>query len=102
MNSLPAFLRPLQETLGQSAETTVAVQPPVAPAPQQNSFADFLKAEAAKAGLVSAPAPATATEKQAQEKCRFMLVGTHAHQFTGYSKVTYNIIRDTLCWFLCT
>lgn len=32
----------------------------------------------------------TATSK----KIKFMLVGTHAHQTTGYSKVTYNIIKE--------
>jgi glycosyltransferase involved in cell wall biosynthesis len=29
-----------------------------------------------------------------KRKKRFMLVGTHAHQTTGYSKVTYNIIQE--------
>ena len=29
-----------------------------------------------------------------QKKKRFMLVGTHAHQMTGYSKVTYHIIQE--------
>jgi glycosyltransferase involved in cell wall biosynthesis len=34
--------------------------------------------------------PAVAPEK----KVRFMLVGTHAHQTTGYSKVTYHLIQE--------
>jgi glycosyltransferase involved in cell wall biosynthesis len=29
-----------------------------------------------------------------QKKLKFMLVGTHAHQTTGYSKVTYHIIQE--------
>lgn len=29
-----------------------------------------------------------------KSKLKFMLVGTHAHQFTGYSKVTYNMIQN--------
>jgi glycosyltransferase involved in cell wall biosynthesis len=29
-----------------------------------------------------------------KEKVKFLLVGTHAHQFTGYSKVTYNLIKE--------
>jgi len=29
-----------------------------------------------------------------QKKRRFLLVGTHAHQTTGYSKVTYNVIQE--------
>jgi glycosyltransferase involved in cell wall biosynthesis len=35
---------------------------------------------------VTAPAPVT--------RPKFMLVGTHAHQTTGYSKVTYHIIQE--------
>lgn len=29
-----------------------------------------------------------------QKRRKFLLVGTHAHQTTGYSKVTYNIIQE--------
>lgn len=29
-----------------------------------------------------------------EDKLRFMLVGTHIHQVTGYSKVTYNMVRE--------
>jgi glycosyltransferase involved in cell wall biosynthesis len=29
-----------------------------------------------------------------KNKLKFMLVGTHTHQFTGYSKVTYNMIQE--------
>ena len=29
-----------------------------------------------------------------QKKLKFMLVGTHAHQTTGYSKVTYHLIQE--------
>ena len=39
---------------------------------------------------LSAPA-ATATPVK---KTRFLLVGTHAHQMTGYSKVTYHILQE--------
>jgi glycosyltransferase involved in cell wall biosynthesis len=36
----------------------------------------------------------TSPSKVASKKRKFMLVGTHAHQTTGYSKVTYNIIKE--------
>lgn len=36
----------------------------------------------------------TTTVKTVSSKRKFMLVGTHAHQTTGYSKVTYNIIKE--------
>jgi glycosyltransferase involved in cell wall biosynthesis len=65
-SSLPSFLRPLHETL----------EPAPAPAPAQRNIVEVLRGE-------SQP-----------RKCRFMLVGTHAQQYTGYSKVTYNIVRE--------
>ena len=76
MSSLPSFLRPLEE----SFSTTAAISPSNA------NFTDFLRTEASKAGLLKADTKV--------DKCRFMLVGTHAHQFTGYSKVTYNMIKE--------
>jgi glycosyltransferase involved in cell wall biosynthesis len=97
MDNLPAFLRPLQDTIEQGQVLAplvglppgqVLTQEPVQ-AQAQTNFADFLKAEAAKAGLISEKA-----EPVKAEKCKFMLVGTHAHQFTGYSKVTYNMVRE--------
>jgi glycosyltransferase involved in cell wall biosynthesis len=41
----------------------------------------------------AAPA-AAAAPPPADGKLRFMLVGTHAQQYTGYSKVTYGIIQE--------
>ena len=38
---------------------------------------------------VAAPAPVVAAPRR-----RFLLIGTHAHQTTGYSKVTYNILKE--------
>lgn len=43
-----------------------------------------------EAGLASA-APASAP---AAKKKKFLLVGTHAHQVTGYSKVTYHMMQE--------
>jgi glycosyltransferase involved in cell wall biosynthesis len=50
------------------------------------SLDDLLK----EAGLVEPQMPPATVNK----KRKFMLVGTHAHQTTGYSKVTYNIIKE--------
>jgi glycosyltransferase involved in cell wall biosynthesis len=36
----------------------------------------------------------TRPTKESPKKRKFLLVGTHAHQTTGYSKVTYNIIKE--------
>jgi glycosyltransferase involved in cell wall biosynthesis len=64
-------------------------------------MADFLNLEALikEAGLVlpSEFTPAVATTEPfrvPEKKVRFMLVGTHAHQTTGYSKVTYHLIQE--------
>jgi hypothetical protein len=34
------------------------------------------------------------THQPTPKKVKFMLVGTHAQQTTGYSKVTYNIVKE--------
>ena len=44
-------------------------------------------------GLFGTSVAATAGSA-ATKRLRFMLVGTHCHQFTGYSKVTYGIVRQ--------
>ena len=36
----------------------------------------------------------TPGNSSADKKLRFMLVSTHAHQFTGYSKVSYNMLQQ--------
>jgi glycosyltransferase involved in cell wall biosynthesis len=59
-----------------------AAAPAPAPAP----------AEAAATAVTVAPVPTVAAPAPAKKK--FMLVGTHAHQTTGYSKVTYHIVKE--------
>jgi len=92
---LPSFLQPMDSYLG-NAQTAIQ-----APAPNSGSvkgigdngnLAQFLQAEAAKAGLLK-PMESGASEP-ASEKLKFMLVGTHCHQYTGYSKVTYGFIKE--------
>jgi glycosyltransferase involved in cell wall biosynthesis len=38
--------------------------------------------------------PSNTVSQVGQKRFKFMLVGTHAHQMTGYSKVTYGLIRQ--------
>lgn len=45
------------------------------------------------AAVIPSFTAAAAAPSTPKEKRRFLLVGTHAHQTTGYSKVTYNIIQ---------
>jgi len=56
-----------------------------------------LEALIREAGLTMPSLSATAATEQTAvpvKKKKFMLVGTHAHQMTGYSKVTYHIIQE--------
>ena len=48
---------------------------------------------------MAAPAPATTSvpivvSDIPQKKLKFMLVSTHLHQFTGYSKVAHNLVNE--------
>lgn len=59
------------------------------------TFANLLKS----VGIQDSPAafptgPASLPTGETKEPKRFMLVGTHAQQTTGYSKVTYNIVKE--------
>ena len=65
------------------------------------SVPDYMKnlqniIEGSSASLVSVPsAPVSVVPVQSMQKgkLRFMLVSTHCHQYTGYSKVSYGILR---------
>lgn len=46
------------------------------------------------AAPTAAPVAAVAVAVANKRRIRFLLVGTHAHQTTGYSKVTYHILQE--------
>lgn len=52
-----------------------------------------LEALIREAGLTM-PSFSKASSQASSPKKRFLLIGTHAHQTTGYSKVTYHIIQE--------
>jgi len=54
---------------------------------------NLLKEAGISNGGLVAPEPVPALTRASTAR-RFLLVGTHAHQTTGYSKVTYNIIKE--------
>ena len=103
--SLPSFLQPLESVLaGQHPSAPVAEKPFVAEQPstlsldvtdstKQTGFGNFaslssfLTNEALNAGLVNDNQPKG-------DKLKFMMVSTHAHQFTGYSKVSYGFLKE--------
>ena len=85
--SLPSFLLPLQDTL--KTTTAVPAQPSQPSQPSQPPSLSSL--------LMSQFNPMTTNfggASTVKDRVKFLLVSTHAHQFTGYSKVSYGFIRD--------
>ena len=91
--SLPSFLLPLQDTL-KAAPSAAATTPSVPSAPSASapsvtpSLSSLLMSQfsPATANFGGAPVP--------KDRVKFLLVSTHAHQFTGYSKVSHGFIRE--------
>jgi glycosyltransferase involved in cell wall biosynthesis len=44
--------------------------------------------------MATTPAPAVTQVAGGEKRLRFMLVSTHAQQFTGYSKVSYHFVQE--------
>lgn len=61
---------------------------PAQASPAENVFHEPIQYMSAPPAVLS-PVPVPP-----KRKLKFMLVGTHAHQTTGYSKVTYHIIQE--------
>jgi glycosyltransferase involved in cell wall biosynthesis len=80
---MPAYLRPLENQLTLS---NIGFGTMFTNATQQ--------AATSNTPASSTPAPAPAPAAAPMKKLRFMLVGTHIQQFTGYSKVTYNMMLE--------
>jgi glycosyltransferase involved in cell wall biosynthesis len=84
--SLPPYLQPLEQAVG-------AVPTPTVPVSNGNTSTSapklptFLTAASLSQGLTTSNGGSTAG------KLKFLVVGTHCHQVTGYSKVTFGIIR---------
>jgi glycosyltransferase involved in cell wall biosynthesis len=74
MTTIPSYLQSLEAALSGTPATTSTALP------------SFLTA-------ASATASANPTTTASDGKLKFLLVGTHAHQFTGYSKVTYGFLK---------
>jgi glycosyltransferase involved in cell wall biosynthesis len=94
---LPNYLKSLEAIIASGqAGTATPVAPPPAPTPGANPTFQMMNASQTP---VSA-APATNGSK----KLRFLMVSTHAHQFTGYSKVSYHTMQilSKLSWLEVT
>ena len=79
--AVPSYLKSLEAVLGGGASEG-APSATVTP-----TLPTFLTAPQMAQGLTTSNGGSTAG------KLKFLLVGTHAHQFTGYSKVTYNLVK---------
>jgi glycosyltransferase involved in cell wall biosynthesis len=87
MENLPAYLKSIEQTLAPSA-TPIAPSPLATATPSPSAAPSFSFQTATTTPSAVAPVAASGN------KLRFMLVGTHAHQFTGYSKVNYYILQE--------
>jgi glycosyltransferase involved in cell wall biosynthesis len=80
MDNLQNYLKNLETLLGSNATATATASGQAA-------------AETPGQATVQAP-EAAATESSAEKQLRFMFVSTHIQQVTGYSKVSYGIIKE--------
>jgi len=87
--SLPSFLLPLQDTLKNSAPN--APTAPNVPTGNANSSAP---PPSLSSLLLSQFTPNFSGAAAPKDRLKFMMVSTHAHQFTGYSKVSHGFIRE--------
>jgi len=91
MSALPQYLKSLETLLGTPSppETASSSAPVVATA-----TATATPTPTATEEPLSSIGFGTMFSKPASDKLRFMLVSTHAHQFTGYSKVSHGILTE--------
>jgi glycosyltransferase involved in cell wall biosynthesis len=101
---LPDYLKSLEAILqGAAPAGAPAVAPPVAPPAAPPAPAPSPAIPAGKAFTLSSigfgtmftgGSGAAAAASAADEKLRFLLVSTHIHNYTGYSKVTHGILQE--------
>jgi glycosyltransferase involved in cell wall biosynthesis len=83
---LPNYLKSLEAIIA-SGNPVTSVQPPPVPSAEPSPSPSFQTMTMSQ--TTSTASPATSTSK----KLRFLMVSTHAHQFTGYSKVSYHTMQ---------
>ena len=112
MDSLPPYLRSIDQMLTPMATASVTAPVPGTPmttptptptvptpstaqpvaAPVQSVTNPSFSFQTTP--FTSAAAPISLSQPSSNKKLRFLQVSTHAHQFTGYSKVSYEIIKQ--------
>jgi glycosyltransferase involved in cell wall biosynthesis len=103
MSALPSYLQSLEAVLGatpssssSSASATSSITTSLSggssaaksPITTTPALPSFLTSPQLTAGLTTSNSGSTSG------KLKLLVVGTHAHQFTGYSKITYGIIKE--------
>ena len=77
--SVPSYLQSLEAVLNGSAESNVSATP---------TLPSFLTSPQLSAGLTTSNGGSTAG------KLKMLMVSTHVHQFTGYSKVSHGFVKE--------
>lgn len=96
-NDVNDYLANLQKMFSGSAAPVTApvvapvAEPVVAPVAPVINVNDYL---ANLQNILTKPSSAAPVEECKGRKLKFMLVSTHCHQVTGYSKVSYNLIQQ--------
>lgn len=86
MSGLPSYLQSLEAVLGSSPLASSSIATASAPS-QAPILPSFLTSPQLSEGLTTSNGGSTAG------KLKFLLVGTHAHQVTGYSKVNQGLVK---------
>lgn len=92
-SQLPSYLKSLEAII---ASTNPAPAPSPAPVPAASTESKPIAAPSIPGFLTmpaSSSAPASSSPSPASSKLKFLLVSTHAHQFTGYSKVSFHMLQ---------
>jgi D-inositol-3-phosphate glycosyltransferase len=74
-SQLPNYLKSLEAIIASGSPTSVVTSAPTS------------------MPVVPVPSPAAQATTTTAKKLRFLMVSTHAHQFTGYSKVSYHTMQ---------
>jgi glycosyltransferase involved in cell wall biosynthesis len=103
MSAVPSYLQSLEAVLG--ANTGSSTSGSSSSGSSGSSSSSSTNANGGNTTVTPPQLPSFLTSQQLSQglttsnggstagKLKFLLVGTHAHQFTGYSKVTYGIVK---------
>ena len=93
-SQLPSYLKSLEAIMAGNNGTSGLTTPTPVSSPSPNS--NDSPGASMFTTAVSLPASSAAgamTKDDTSKKLKFMLVSTHTHQFTGYSKVSYHMLQ---------